>query len=208
MTPNEARAEALIPERPVEVTFEQVRRCHFQPKPCALCGLPKANKVHTPKKRATCPGKWPRGCNHCGENKSWQGHFGAPASFNVWSGSGTDNTQAYKGIKDIWQRILATHLQASGLPRGQKRIEAEGVVTFPDSANRDQGNFRVILEKALGDALVDGSEKAEVPGGWLADDNWSAYEFGALRMRVVPGVSATELTVRITTPINEQMEIT
>lgn len=189
-------------------TFEQIRRCHFQPKVCDLCGLPKANKAHTPKKHATCPGKWPRGCNRCGENKSWPGHFGAPASFNVWSGSGTDNTQAYKGIKDIWQRILATHLEAVGLPRGQQRIEAEGIVTFPDRANRDQGNFRVILEKALGDALVDGSEKANVPGGWLDDDNWDAYEFGALRMRVVPGVSATQLTLTPTHLTNEQMEIT
>lgn len=186
--------------------IEQVRRCHFQGKPCALCGLPKSNRVHSPKKTATCEGKWPRGCNRCGENKSASVHFGAPASFNVWSGSGVEGTQAYKGVKDIWQRILATLLEESGLPRGQKRIEAEGVITFPDSANRDQGNFRVILEKALGDALVDGSEKAEVAGGWLADDNWDAYEFGALRMRVVPGVSATQLTLRpITT--HEQMEI-
>jgi hypothetical protein len=188
--------------------IEQVRRCHFQAKPCALCGWPKANKIHTPRKTAECPGKWPRGCNRCGENKSASVHFGQPASFNVWSGSGAEGTQAYKGVKDIWQRILATLLEECGLPRGQQRIEAEGTITFPNHATRDQGNFRVILEKALGDALVGGSDKAGVDGGWLKDDNWDAYEFGALHARVVPGVSATELRLRPTSPINEQMEIT
>jgi hypothetical protein len=39
----------------------------------------------------------------------------------------------------------------------------EGEVSFGDGRERDQGNHRVIVEKALGDALV--------RGGYLPDDD-------------------------------------
>lgn len=172
-----------VPDPPVLIV--QRRGCHFQAKPCALCGLPKSNRAHSPKKSATCPGRWPRGCATCGENKSATVHFGAPASFNVWSGTGAAGTQAFKGVKDIWERIFTEALKDSELPLGQERIYVEGEVTFPDAGDRDQGNFRVILEKALGDALE--------RGGWLEKDDWTRYEFGALSMRVEPGVSETRL---------------
>lgn len=200
---------AFTDEAPPEVTpiqpvlLEQVRECQFQAKPCALCGLPKANRAHTPKKSAACVGKWPRGCNRCGRNKSDPAHYGAPASFNVWSGTGAAGTQAYKGVKDIWQRILTTLLERSELPRGCERIVVEGEVTFPATADRDQGNFRVIVEKALGDALQQ--------GGWLPNDDWTRYEFGNLTMRVVPGESATRLTLfplpRYEPVTTDQMEL-
>jgi hypothetical protein len=83
----------------------------------------------------------------------------------------------------------------------------EGEVTFPDTGRRDQGNYRVILEKALGDALV--------TGGWLRDDSWDHYEFGGLTMRVWPGESATRLMIFPMNPrpaefthTGEQMELT
>lgn len=179
------------------VFIEQVRECHFQPKPCALCGEQKANRAHRPKKTATCVGKWPRGCLRCGRNKGDHCHFGAPASFNVWSGTGAAGTQAYKGVKDTWEAILTDLLNVSGLPRGLARVSVEGTVVFPDAGERDQGNFRVIIEKALGDALE--------RGGWIDRDDWSRYEFGQLTMAVEPGVSATRL-VLFPYP-HEQMEL-
>jgi hypothetical protein len=170
------------------VTIEQVRGCHFKAKPCALCGLPKSNRAHTPKKSATCPGSWPRGCERCGANKSDPVHFGAPSSFNVWSGQGDNGAMAYKGEKDKWQSILLNLLRASDLPTGLGGVYVEGEITFPEfREDRDQGNFRVMVEKALGDALQD--------GGYITNDNWTRYEFGQLSMRIAPGESATRLTI-------------
>lgn len=181
------------------VYIEQRRECHFKAKPCKLCDKPKSNRVHTPKKTATCRGSYPRGCATCGRNKGDHAHFGAPASFNVWSGSGTSGTQAYLGVKDTWQAILTKQLEASGLPKGLGKVYVEGEIVFPDPGERDQGNFRVIVEKALGDALE--------AGGWLEKDDWSRYEFGQLSMRVEPGVSATRLTLFPFPPLT-QMELT
>lgn len=170
------------------VQLEQVRGCQFKAKPCGLCGLPKANKVHTPKKNATCPGKWPRGCARCGANKSDPVHYGAPASFNVWSGQGDGNAMAYMGVKKAWQSIFEKLLSESDLPTGLGGVYVEGEITFPEyREDRDQGNFRVIIEKALGDALQDGR--------YISNDNWTRYEFGQLTMRIHPGESATRLTI-------------
>lgn len=191
------------------VFIEQVGECHFEAKPCALCGLPKSNRAHRPKKTAACSGKWPRGCNRCGRNKGDLAHFGAPPSLNLLSsGPGADNPHFYAGLKKTWQGLLAELLEDSDLPRGLGRVTVEGLVTFPTAGRRDQGNHRVLLEKALGDALTD--------GGWLEDDDWTRYEFGQLSMRVEPGVSATHLSIfpsPVVDPVDlphphEQMELT
>jgi hypothetical protein len=81
--------------------------------------------------------------------------------------------------------VLLPLLEASGLPKGLRRVVVEGEVSFPDRAKRDQGNYRVLLEKVLGDVLVD--------GGWLDDDDWDRYEFGNLQRRDEGRVSRTRL---------------
>lgn len=74
--------------------------------------------------------------------------------------------------KRQWQNDLAVLLMARGVPRGLQRVEASAVLTFPTRRRRDEGNFRVLLEKALGDALVE--------GGWLPDDTAQHFTFGAV----------------------------
>jgi hypothetical protein len=172
---------------PEPVQIEVVRECHFKQKPCALCGQAKGHKNHTPKKTAECKGSWPRGCLRCGRNKGDRAHFGAPASFNVMaSGEGANNAHVFQNAKQTWQRFFVEALQKSGLPRGLEKVYVEGEITFPDHRDdRDQGNFRVIVEKALGDALQE--------GGWLKRDSWDHYEFGQLTKREVSGESATRL---------------
>ena len=168
------------------VMIEQVRECEFKAKPCGLCGLPKSNRTHTPKRTAECPFKRQNGCASCGRNKGDRAHFGEPPSFNYFSASHlTGNLLA--GSKQAWQAILLDLLRGSDLPTGLERVLVEGEVTFPTAAKRDQGNFRVIIEKAMGDALQQ--------GGYLPDDDWSRYEFGNLQRRVVRGVSATRLMI-------------
>lgn len=143
-----------------------------------------------------------RGCAVCARAKLHPDHLGAPTSFQAATGSG--NQFAYQAMKKAWQQLLAEQLDRSGLPRGLAHVLAEGQCTFPDRHRRDQGNHRFMLEKALGDALVDGSPLPDrggrelgepVEGGWLADDSWEFYEFGGLSALYEKGVSRTRLVL-------------
>lgn len=168
----------------LEPVFLEVRAecAAFRDKPCKACGLPKANRVHTPKKTATCAFRGQRGCATCGRNKGDGAHFGAPPSINPL---GSGDPRIWQGVKERWSEVLREALEASELPRGLFGVFVEGEAVFPTRAGRDQGNFRIILEKALGDVLA--------AGGWIADDTWDRYEFGNLVQRVEAGVSATRL---------------
>jgi hypothetical protein len=119
---------------------------------------------------------------------------------------GSGNAMVYASLKERWQRFLTELLVDSGLELGLGKVYVEGEITFPDQrTDRDQGNFRIVIEKALGDALE--------AGGWLPRDDWAHYEFGQLQMRIEPGVSATRLMLFPTAPrraiprTGEQMEI-
>lgn len=166
---------------PVELV--QRARCSFTAKPCKTCGKPRSNKAHLkPEKGGDCEFKRQLGCAGCGRYKGDEAHFGEPPSFNVSAGR---NPNVYRALLDQWKAIFTTLLLASDLPGDCSRIVVEGEAVFPTAKRRDQGNFRVITEKALGDALVD--------GGWLPNDEWDRYEFGNLTQRVQPGVSETRV---------------
>jgi hypothetical protein len=191
------------PQQPV--LLEIVRECHFKAKPLVCrgkgCGVERPRSHARAVPRST-PRRWPectacgntekpvqrQGCATCGGNKGDRGHYGAPKSFNVLaSGAGSGNFGVYDSMKSAWQAIFLDLLKASGLEPCDS-VFAEGEITFPDHReDRDQGNFRVILEKALGDALEE--------GGYLVSDNWDRYEFGQLSKREHPGESATRLTL-------------
>jgi hypothetical protein len=123
-----------------------------------------------------------QGCARCGKPKQDESHIGAPSSLNAL---GSGNPQIYMGMKSRWQALLLARLEASGLPKPLGRVLVEGEATFPDRIRRDQGNYRVLIEKALGDALTE--------GGWLEDDDWTRYEFGNLAYVYERGVSRTRL---------------
>lgn len=126
-----------------------------------------------------------RGCGQCGRAKTHIDHMGAPPSLNV-GGSG-HNHFAYQNTKKAWQALFLQLLEASGLERPLARVTVEGIVCFPIRRVRDEGNHRFMLEKALGDALVE--------GGWLANDDWDSYSFGSLQRVHAKGESWTRLTV-------------
>lgn len=114
-----------------------------------------------------------RGCAVCGRARTAPEHLGAPPSLNMFvSQQGAGNPMVYQGWKKAWSRALGAELVAAAVPRPLGRVVVEGRVCFPTRIRRDQGNYRFLLEKALGDTLTD--------GGWLADDDWSQYEFGNL----------------------------
>jgi hypothetical protein len=123
-----------------------------------------------------------RGCARCDGFKKDAIHLGAGPSVRMF-GSGAQ--QVYQAVKHQWQDHLRALLEDTHLPRPCAHILVEGQMTFPDRGRRDQGNHRFIVEKALGDALVD--------GGWLEDDDWTRYEFGGLAYAYEKGVSQTRL---------------
>jgi len=125
------------------------------------------------------------GCAVCRKGKLDMAHVGTPQSIRGF-GSGANHFQ-YQTMKHKWQDRLTEMLFDAGVPTGLSHVLAEGQVCFPDRKKRDQGNYRFILEKALGDALVE--------GGWLPDDDWDHYEFGRLRYAYAKGDAWTALTI-------------
>lgn len=135
---------------------------------------------------------------------------GLPKSFNAGHGS----WPAFEAEKQLWQarfralligvpetvmdvlkpgckhKTMPVLVQRWGELERCERVLVEGRLTFPTLGRRDQGNFRVAIEKGIGDALVD----LEI----LEDDSWyptCRFEFGNLQARYEKGVKRTELTL-------------
>lgn len=121
----------------------------------------------------------------CRGGKTRMMHNGVPPSINVF-GSGA-NKFSYMSAKKGWEEVLDEALRAAGLPFGLGHVFAEATMGFPTRQRRDQGNYRYILEKALGDTLT--------AGGWLEDDDWTRYEFGRIRAEYEKGEQWTRVTV-------------
>ena len=96
---------------------------------------------------------------------------GTPPSYNVTAHA---HWQRVRREKQKWQRDCEIALMAARIPRGLGSVLASGRLEFKQNRRRDEGNFRVILEKALGDALVN--------GGWIEDDTPEHYQFGKLEI--------------------------
>lgn len=73
-----------------------------------------------------------------------------------------------------WQGWIALALMEQKVPRRLKSASVTATLRFKQRRRRDSGNFRVILEKACGDALVD--------GGWLPDDTSDLYRFDRVEL--------------------------
>jgi hypothetical protein len=106
---------------------------------------------------------------------------GTPPSYNVTAHA---HWQKVRRHKQQWQRDLEIALMAARVPRGLDSVLASGRLEFEQNRRRDEGNFRVILEKALGDALTN--------GGWLADDTAEQYSFGKVEL-IAPAPRARTL---------------
>ncbi len=96
---------------------------------------------------------------------------GTPPSFNA-VGLHSHWTKGQKAKQD-WQQWLSIALMEQRVPRGLNQVRAKATIRFKQCRRRDEGNFRVILEKALGDALQ---------CGWIPDDTPEHYRFGAVEL--------------------------
>lgn len=86
------------------------------------------------------------------------------------------------------KETLGWSLLASDLPRGLEEVTVGAALRFPTRRRRDEGNFRTPLEKALGDALVE--------GGYLADDTPDHFRFDRVVFLQEPGPAQTLLTFK------------
>jgi hypothetical protein len=123
-----------------------------------------------------------------GETRVWIGQL--PPSMNALMYA---HWRKRRDAKRAWQNDLHVVLLAEQLPRPLAHVTATANLIVPTRQRRDEGNFRWLIEKALGDALT--------AGGWLADDDPRYYTFGALSFEHVPRVSRTEITLAWDRPI-------
>ena len=95
----------------------------------------------------------------------------------------------HRAKQQLQRDLELVMLGAPGLPRPIPggRVVVTATLIVPDGRRRDEGNYRTPLEKALGDALVNGR--------WLPDDTPGHYRFRGLAFEVVPGVRATRLHI-------------
>lgn len=101
---------------------------------------------------------------------------GTPPSFNA---VGLHSHWAVgRKAKQDWEQwihfaILEQAVPRGLMPRGLKSVTASAAIRFKQKRKRDEGNFRVILEKALGDVLQN---------GWISDDTPEYYRFGRVEL--------------------------
>lgn len=106
-----------------------------------------------------------------------------PPSFNRAGMSGSRWT-LMKVVKQ-WREMLGMAMLAAAAPRDCNLVVATATITFPSRRRRDAENFRVVLSKALGDALQD--------YGAIPDDTAEYYRLADVELVVEPGVSRTSL---------------
>lgn len=108
-----------------------------------------------------------------------------PPSLNT-TGTRGSHWKAHRAKKQ-WQETLGWLLIASELPCGLESVEASAILRFPVQRRRDEGNFRWLLEKALGDALVDTQH--------IADDTPDRYRFFGVEFDQETGPAQTTITI-------------
>lgn len=123
-----------------------------------------------------------------------------PKSFNA---AGARDPRGFHKEKVGWEYEMALLLRdpengLPGWPTGPQlqKVTASAQLRFASNRKRDEGNFRVLLEKALGDALQGGRHWPE--GKWIPDDTFAHYSFRHIEFSPDLGPSRTLLTLEWT----------
>lgn len=113
-----------------------------------------------------------------------------PKSLNRSTGGGKAGVPwPYIKEKTKWEGNFQIALMVEQVPRRLSRATATARLRFPSNRKRDEGNFRFILEKALGDTLVG--------GGWLPEDTPDHYSFGEVTFDSERGKALTVVTLEV-----------
>lgn len=108
-----------------------------------------------------------------------------PPSFNRAGMTGS-RWKLIGAVKE-WRGTLGALMMEARVPRGCSLVVATATLTFPSRRRRDAENFRVVLSKALGDALQD--------YGAIPDDTAEFYRLADVVLEVDPGVSRTTIVL-------------
>lgn len=94
--------------------------------------------------------------------------------------------RTFRRHKKSWERDVWLLLRAErGLVPMTPPVFVRGTLRFPTKRRRDEGNYRALLEKAVGDALT--------LGGYIPDDDSGNYRFIALDFEARNGPNRTVL---------------
>lgn len=114
-----------------------------------------------------------------------------PKSFNQIGASG--NWRAWQSAKKDWEGRMVKLIDDAELPRFSGMFaKTTAILTVPTRRRRDAGNFGVVLEKALGDALQ--------LAGVIEDDTPDFWSWTSVTFTHSPGVRATTLVVELVDP--------
>lgn len=111
-----------------------------------------------------------------------------PPSLNQVGSRGKSHW-AFTTAKKKWEGMFFIALLEVKVPKGLLTVDAEAVLTFPSKRRRDEGNFRMLLEKALGDILT--------TGGWIPDDIPEHYAFNGLSFSEETGPKHTLIKLMV-----------
>lgn len=106
-----------------------------------------------------------------------------PPSFNEVGHTG--NRWAWTKAEKQWRTTFETLLMSTGFPRNWDKITATVRLRFPTKRRRDEVNYRTLLEKALGDALVNGR--------WIPDDTPEHFLFVHVHFEQQTGSALTTI---------------
>lgn len=110
-----------------------------------------------------------------------------PPSMNTKASGYRSNWRAASASKRRCENLLRPLLIGTDLPMDKsiRYVVADVLLTFPTHRkSRDSGNFRVVLEKALGDVLQE---------RWLVDDSHEHFRVGVLAIAEQRGVRQTKI---------------
>jgi hypothetical protein len=108
-----------------------------------------------------------------------------PPSMNTNVGKG--HWRPFHGAKKRWQGLFGMLLLKERIPRGATKVKARAHLRFPVRRQRDEGNYRTILEKALGDALQ--------TVGIISDDTSEHFQFTDVIFEEERGANRTQITL-------------
>lgn len=115
-----------------------------------------------------------------------------PQSFNRVGG--TSSWRVWQTHKKAWEDRMVAAIVDAGIPAYTGLFaRTTAVLEVPTRRRRDAGNFGVILEKALGDAL----QRASV----IPDDTPEWWSWTSVSFRNTPREKRTVVVVQLTDPV-------
>lgn len=112
-----------------------------------------------------------------------------PPSLNGMGFGSRGAHMKFHRLKKQWEGYFTIALLEVKVPKKMAQVVATALCRFKDRRKRDEGNFRFMLEKALGDALQ--------LNGVIADDTPDQFTFPKLEIEPDRGVPRTLVTLEV-----------